>query len=198
MQGVLVKRSFILLIIAAVGLGVYLYLKNQSAGTAVEEIERVRGSIGKLLEEREVQSGEVVFYMRQNGQGTAVVNADYIKKSFLGWKWSAGGGHTLPSTAGADDQSKAQTKWSYQYMSALKGSMLGNSPFPLLFGTLNDIKITAVTVKDIKSGQDVKAELVSAENGIKLWYAFIPWEQGEFELTGFSGSGQVISAKHIP
>jgi hypothetical protein len=83
-------------------------------------------------------------------------------------------------------------------MSALKGSMSGNSPFPLLFGTVNDIKITSVTVKDIKSGQEVKAEMVSAENGIKLWYAFVPWNEGEFELTGFSGSGQRISVKHIP
>jgi hypothetical protein len=192
-----VKRSFIILIIAAVGLGVYVYLKNQSANTAIEEIERARGSIGEILQEREVQNGEVVFYMRQNGQGAAVINADYIKKSFLGWKWSAGGGHTLPSTTGVNNPSQAETIWSYQYMSALKGTMSSNSPFPLLFGTLNDNKITSVTVKEIKSGQEIKAELVSAKSGIKLWYAFIPWEQGEFELTGFSDSGQAVSVKHI-
>jgi hypothetical protein len=193
-----VKRSFILLIIAAVGLGFYAYFKNQSAGTAIEEIERVRGSIGQLLEEKEVRSGEVVFYMRQNGQGAAIVNADFIKKTFLGWKWSAGGGHTLPETAGAADQSKAQTLWSYQYMSALKGTLSSDSPFPLLFGTLNDIQITSVRVKDVKSGQDVKAEMISAKNGIKLWYAFVPWEQDrEFELTGYSDSGEAKSVKRI-
>jgi hypothetical protein len=196
-QGVLVKRSFVLLVIAAVALGMYVYLKNQSAPTAIAEIERVRGSIAVLLEEREVRNGEVVFYMEQNGQGVAVINADYIKKSFLGWKRLAGGGHTLPSTAGADEQSKAQAIWSYQYMSALKGTMSGDSPFPLLFGTVQDARITSVTVKNIKSGEEAKAEMVSAKNGIKLWYAFVPWEQGKFELTGFSGSGQAVTVKHV-
>jgi hypothetical protein len=192
-----VKRSFVLLIIVAVGLGFYLYLKNQSAATAVEEIERVRGSIGELLEEREVRNGEVVFYTRQNGQGDYVVSADYVKKSFLGWKWSAGGGHTLPSTAGTNDESKGQILWSSQYMSALKGTMSSDSPFPLLFGTVKDAEISSVTVKDIKSGQESKAELVTAKNGIKLWYAFVPWQQGEFDLTGFSSSGQVVTVKHL-
>jgi hypothetical protein len=192
-----VKKSFRMLIIAAVFLSVYAFVKHQSAGSAIEEIERVRGSVGELLEEREVKNGEVVFYIRENGQGDDVVSADYVKKSFLGWKWFAGGGHTLPAATGAGEQSKTEALWSYQYISAPKGTLSSGSPFPLLFGTVNDINIASVTVKDINSGQETKATLVTAKNGIKLWYAFAAWEKGKTELTGFSSSGEPISVKSV-
>jgi hypothetical protein len=136
-----VRRSFVLLIIIAIGFGGYQYLKKDSVHTAIEEIERVRGPIVELLEEREVRGGEVIFYMNQGREGERIVSADFIKKSFLGWKWANGGGHSLP----------ADSAWSYQYMPALNGSIWGGSPFPLVFGSFGNPEIVSVTVKYVKT-----------------------------------------------
>jgi hypothetical protein len=186
-----VKRIVVWLIIVAIVFGLSQYLKKASAGTAVEEIERKRGAIGELLEEREVRNGEVVFYLRHDGDRAPILSADYVNKSFLGWKWSAGGGHSLPAA------SENETAWSYQYIDATKGTF-NQSPFPLLFGTFNNPAITAVTLKSVETGEETKAEVVLSKGRDKLWYAFIPEEQGKsFELTGLADTGEVVSEKRM-
>jgi hypothetical protein len=188
-----VKRIVILLIIVAVAFGVNQYLKKVSSGTAVEEIEQKRGAIGELLEEKEVRDGEVVFYLRQDGARAPVLSADYVNKSFLGWKWTAGGGHSLPAA------SETETAWSYQYIAATKGTFFNHSPFPLLFGAFNNPAITAVTLKSVQTGQETKAEVILSKGREKLWYAFISEEQGKsFELTGFTSTGEIESKYMIP
>jgi hypothetical protein len=191
-QEVLVKRIVILLIIVAVAFGVDQYLKKVSSGTAVGEIEQKRGPIGELLEEKEVRDGEVVFYLRKDRDRAPVISADYVNKSFLGWKWAAGGGHTLPAA------SETETAWSYQYIAATKGSFFNHSPFPLLFGSFSNPKITAVTLKSVQTGQETKAEVILSKENDRLWYAFIPEEQGKsFDLNGFASTGESVSVKHI-
>jgi hypothetical protein len=183
-----VRRSFVLLIIIAIGFGVYQYLKKDTGHTAIEEIERVRGPIAELLEEREVRGGEVVFYLSQSRAGEQVVSADFVQKSFLGWKWSNGGGHSLP----------ADSSWSYQYMPALKGSILGDSPFPLVFGTFGNPEIVSVTMKNVKTGEVHKAQVIPSQGKVKLWYAFIQEEQGSsFDITGLSSTGEIVSEKQF-
>jgi hypothetical protein len=187
-----VKRIIILLFIIAVIFGVSQYYKKAPVGTAVEEIERKRGSIGELLEEREVRDGEVVFYLRQDGERAPVLSADYVNKSFLGWKWATGGGHSLPAA------SAAETVWSYQYLEATKGNFFNHSPFPLLFGTFNNPAITNVTIKSVQTGGETQAQVIATQGNVKLWYAFIAEEQGKsFELTGFAKTGEIISKKLI-
>jgi hypothetical protein len=187
-----VKRIVILLTIVAIVFVVNLYLKKVPSGTAVEEIEHKRGAISELLEEKEVRDGEVVFYLRQDGDRAPVLNADYVNKSFLGWKWAAGGGHSLPAA------SKIETAWSYQYLAATKGSFFNHSPFPLLFGTFNNSAITAVTLKSAHTGQESKAEVILSKGKDSIWYAFISEEQGRsFDVTGFTSAGEIISVKHI-
>jgi hypothetical protein len=187
-----VKRIVILLIIVPVAFGVSQNLKKSSSGTAVEEIEQKRGAIGELLEEKEVRDGEVVFYLRQNGDRAPVLNADYVNKSFLGWKWAAGGGHSLTAAT------EIETAWSYQYMAATKGTFFNHSPFPLLFGTFNNPAISTVTLKSALTGQETKAEVILSKGKVMLWYAFISEEQGKsFELTGLTSTGEIVSVKHI-
>jgi hypothetical protein len=193
-----VKRSFVWLIIIVVGLGVYQFLKKDSTGTALEEIERSRGAIGELLEEKEVLNGEVVFYLRQDGSREPVLSADYVKKTFLGWKWSSGGSHSLPVATKADASQTTDTVWSSQYIAATKGTLWSDSPFPLLFGTFNNPRINKVTVKSIQTGQETVAKIIPSKGIVKLWYVFIPQDQGSaFELTGFSNTGEILNKKRI-
>lgn len=186
------KRIIILLIMVAIAFGVNQYLKKASTGSALEKINQKRGTIGTLLEEREVSDGEVVFYMNQDGERSPVVYADYVKKTFLGWKWAAGGGHSVPAATGAE------TAWSYQYMAATKGSFFGSSPFPLVFGTFNNSAIKSVIVKSVLTGEETQAVLNETQKTDILWYAFVPEAQGEaFELKGLSQTGELISEKRM-
>lgn len=185
------KRILILLIIVGAVFGVKQYLKLASAGTAVEKLEQKRGAIGQLLEEREVSDGEVVFYIRQDGERAPVLFADYVKKSFLGWKWVVGGGHSVPAASGTE------TAWSYQYMAATKGTF-NHSPFPLVFGTVDKPAIATITLKSLQTGQETQAVLNQPQKLFTLWYAFVPEEQGKsFELTGYSSTGEIISEKRM-
>jgi hypothetical protein len=193
-----VKRIFIWLIVIVIGLGVYQFLKKDSTGTALEEIERSRGTISELLEEKEVRNGEVVFYIRQDGSREPVLSADYVKKTFLGWKWTSGGGHSLPLASRTDTSPKTDTVWSYQYIAATKGTLWSDSPFPLLFGTFNNPQVTKVTVKSIQTGQETEAKIIPSKGIVKLWYVFIPQDQGSsYELTGLSNTGEMLSKKRI-
>jgi hypothetical protein len=193
-----VKRSFVWIIIIVIGLGVYQFLKKDSTGTALEEIERSRGAISELLEEKEVRNGEVVFYLRQNGSRDPVLSADYVKKTFLGWKWASGSGHTLPASSEINASPKTDTIWSYQYITATKGTLWSDSPFPLLFGTINNPLITKVIVKSLQTGQETEAKIIPSKGIIKLWYVFIPQDQGSsYELTGLSNTGEMLSKKRM-
>jgi hypothetical protein len=193
-----VKRSLVWLIIIVIVFGVYQFLKKDTSGTALKEIERSRGAIGELLEEREVRNGEVVFYFRQHGSSETVLSADYVKQTFLGWKWASGGAHSLPVASETDTSPKTDTVWSYQYIAGTKGTLSGDSPFPLLFGTFNNPRIAKVIVKAIQSGQETEAKIIPSKGIAKLWYVFILQDQGSsYELTGLSNTGEMISKKRI-
>ena len=94
------KRIIIILIVVAVAFGANRYLKTTSTGTALEKINEKRGTIGLLLEEREVSDGEVVFYLNQDGDRSPVIYADYVKKTYFGWKWVSGASHSIPAETG--------------------------------------------------------------------------------------------------
>lgn len=205
------RRIIVILIIGAVIIGVSQYYKQTSAGTSVEEVERKRGTIAKLIEVREVRDGEVVFYLIQNGERSPVLSADYVNKSFLGWNWSTGGRHSLPSastadvaetdgtdTEGTDTEGiePTDTAWSFQYMAATKGSFFNHTPFPLVFGTVNHSAIAAVRIKSVQTGEEVDAEVIEIDGALKLWYAFITEEQGRsLELSGLTADGEIVSEK---
>lgn len=185
------KWIIILLIALAVAFGVSQYLKSSPEGTALEKVNEKRGTIGLLLEERVVSDGEVVFYLNQDGDRSPVLYADYVKKTFLGWRWSAGGGHSLPAVA----EGEANT-WSSQYISATKGTFFGHSPFPLLFGSSSNPAIKAVIVKSVLTGEETQAVMEPIPEKGSLWYVFISEEQGKsFELKGLSETGELISEK---
>lgn len=186
------KRIIILLLVVGIAFGVNQYLKTVSAGTAIEKINQKRGAMGLLLEEREVSDGEVVFYMNPDGDRSPVLYADYVKKTFLGWEWAAGGGHSVPAAMGEE------TIWSHQYIAATKGTFFGHSPFPLLFGTFNNPAIKSVIVKSVLTGVETQAVINPIQKTDVLWYAFIPEEQGKaYELKGLSETGELISEKRI-
>jgi hypothetical protein len=188
-----VKRIIIVLIVIAVAFGASQYLKTTSAGTALEKINEKRGTVGLLLEEREVSDGEVVFYIKQDGERSPVLYADYVKKTFLGWRWAAGGGHSMPAA-----ETGEETIWSYQYIAATKGTLFGQSPFPLIFGSFSNPAIKSVVVKSVLTGEETQAVIEPIPKTDGLWYAFISGEQGKsFELKGLSETGELISEKRI-
>jgi hypothetical protein len=190
------KRSYILLFVIVIGLGMYYFSKAGSSASALDEIAKVRGPVGELVEEHEVSNGEVVFYFNKQTDGRQVVVADYVKKTFLGWKWTTGGGHSLPNYTGNDEKLKADALWSMQYLPKPQGSLGGNSPLPLLFGAIDTADISSITVKDLKTGSEQKSEIKPSQSALRVWYAFVQGESSDpYELTALSSTGKVLSVK---
>jgi hypothetical protein len=190
-----VKRSYILLFVIVIGLGMSYFLKAGSSASAVDEIIKVRGPISELVEEREVSDGAIVFHLRKQSDGQQVVVADYVKKTFIGWKWSTGGGHTLSAYTGAVEKLKADAEWSMQYLPAPQGFLGSNSPFPLLFGAITSADISSIVVKNLKTGSEQKAKIKPSQSPLRVWYAFVQGEGDPYELSALSSTGQVLSVK---
>jgi hypothetical protein len=191
-----VKRSYIILFVIVIGLGLYYFLKAGSSASAVDEITKVRGPIGELVEEHEVSHGEVVFYLGKQTDSQQIVIADYVKKTFIGWKWSTGGGHSLPNYTGTDEKLKADAAWSMQYLPAPQGSLGGSSPFPLLFGAIDNADISSIVVKNLKTGSEQRAEIKPSQSSLRVWYAFVQGDRSDpYELTAITSTGKILSVK---
>jgi hypothetical protein len=55
-----------------------------------------------------------------------------------------------------------------------------------------------VIVKSLQTGQETEAKIIPSKGIIKLWYVFIPQDQGSsYELTGLSNTGEMLSKKRM-
>jgi hypothetical protein len=186
------KLAILALVLTALGLG-YFYISNSYSSTPIEAVEKVRFmNDGQLLHEAETDRGRVLFLLRhlQNGQ---TISAEYVQKTpLLGWKWGWGGGHTVPRIS----ENEPDSFWTEQYFSSTKGTD-ADSPFPLLFGVIQYPQIDTIQVYSYTTNESLTATIQdTADSGIRIWYLFLPEEQGtRFKLTAQIGDRQIISTK---
>jgi hypothetical protein len=192
--GAMKKRTLVALILIALGFG-YLYMSNPYSSTPLEAIEKVRYEINdrlRLLHEIETDRGKVLFLLRDlpNGQ---TLDVEYVQKTLLfGWKWGYGGGHTLPSIRENDPDSS----WTEQFFASTKGTKY-DSPFPLLFGVINNPKIEVIDVYSYATDESFTASVKeTGDPELRIWYLFVSEEQGtRFMLTAQTEDRQIISTK---
>lgn len=187
------------ILLAAIGVVFYIVEKNASV-TPVAAIEKVRnGHVDEMVLQKEIGRGQVILYLRNINENQQIVSAEYVKKTFTGWKWVYGGGHSMPKPyAGPTGNVKVDDSWSYQYFPSTEGTQFGKSPFPMLFGVINHADIQAIAVKDLNTNQEVMAKIVNTKGATRFWYVFVTEEQGrKFMLTARTNEGKVVNEKMI-
>lgn len=143
----------------------------------------------QVIHKEPAARGTLVFYTRLYQKDGSDLEVEYVRKTWLGWKWVWGGGYgtgaTTPATA-------------LNYMSLPEIDHL-STPFPMIYGEVMDPNIQKVVVETKKAGPDkYEAKLIQGENGRTLWFAFLPAPaSAPFEIIGFNVAGDKAAAKTI-
>lgn len=153
------------------------WVKSNKGETTIEGAIAKTGRVGsKMVYQENLNNGVVVFTKRVAGYAT-IFDAGYIKKGLLGWKWVWGGGYS---------------GYSGQYFQQASGT-----PFPMLFGDIDNPQIAEVKLTDQehKSSEDAK---IAGNGDDKVWFAFVKTSAGPvFKIDELSASGEVLNSKSI-
>jgi hypothetical protein len=170
---VLFIGAVVLLILVGGG---YWANSNQGDKTIEGAIEKTGRRGNKVIYQEKVNGGVVVFTKRITGNANTI-DAGYVKKGLLGWKWIWGGGFS---------------GYSGQYFQAVSGT-----PFPMLIGDINNEQTAAVKIIDTEHKNSKETKIVGSGND-RVWFTFLDKSDGPaFEIITYSNSGNVLDTKNI-
>ncbi|BBH22641.1 hypothetical protein Back11_39860 [Paenibacillus baekrokdamisoli] len=157
---------------------------------ALEKFRRLPGI--KVIHGEPIQGGVLLFTQRAASTGRSNLQVDYMRQTWLGWKWGCGGGYGMSHTTAS------KSVLEYMSMQELKGV---NYPFPLMFGIVRDPSIENIEVEVSVSGKEhgiYAAKLVKSASGDTIWFVLLPKSSAApYELKGLSSQGAVIASKTI-
>lgn len=136
----------------------------------------------EILHVEEVDEGVVVFFTRyiKKDINIEVLHATFIKKTKNDWE---------ESTEGAEHDLLDKDDLSHQLVTPSSEE----SPFPLVFGKINNPDISRVLVKVVENKQEYPAEIIVSETGKRYWFTFAEIGREEmFEIHGLTRENQAI------
>lgn len=104
------------------------------------------------------------------------MRADFVQKSFFGWKWVWGGG-----------------------FGGITGQYLGQVPdidSPLIWGELQNNEVQKVRVTNVSSGNYYDAKIVYNLD-TRIWFVFLSSNDKLLSIKGISEKGEVIDSQEI-
>lgn len=157
--------------------------------TPEDAVQGVRNfSSFQVVHQEPVNGGALLFIKRFYQHDGNDLQVEYVRKTWLGWKWVWGGGYGIGEGL--------QVKSALNYMSMPKVDNI-RTPFPIVFGDVLDPSIKSVTIK-IQGKGEYKAKLTGVPSEDMIWYAFLPSsESTPFDIEGFNEEGDLIAHKTI-
>ncbi|WP_314588561.1 hypothetical protein [Paenibacillus terrigena] len=185
------KKLWIILFVIFVGAGVFIYLQDESTASPHEAIAHRIGT-GQIYEEIDVPKGRLIFYSRGSS-----INADFVKKSWNGWKWGYGGGHTIPvykQQAGKYEH----VDFSSQYFSSIRGMGM-YMPYPMLFGVITNPDVAYISVLSKQTGDNFRTAILSnGRDPYRIWFLLLDEVQGkQFEISAVSSKHQILDVVEL-
>ncbi|MBM7571930.1 DUF4871 domain-containing protein [Aquibacillus albus] len=155
--------------------------KDESIRQIVNELD-----YDTILHQEEVNNGVVVFYIPNietddDDTNLSELSAIFIKKTLLGWEGTNDrGGYS--SNIGEDITSQYLPKSNRQ------------SPFPMLYGEINNQEVDRIKVINLENNAEYHAETVIMENH-HIWFVFLDeMEEGKYEIQGLSETNEMITS----
>jgi len=190
--------------IVAFGISSYLlfnYITDYSYGnTPIESINKARGKnfVDYVIHEQSVLDGEIIFFLRKINDDQIVVSYEYVRKTWRGWKWIYGGGHSGSGMSLIEPSEVLGEPITYHFSNDQSHTEIGKTPFPMLHGIILNHDIKRVVVKDYKSGLERQAQIINIRDNFNLYFLFIDSNQGKkFDIITYNISGQKIYTKTI-
>lgn len=142
-----------------------------------------------VVHKETVGRGELVFLTRSGQQKGGDLQIEYVRKTWLGWKWVWGAGY---------GQGEAPSSAAMNYMRVPEIEQV-STPFPLVFGEVLDPAIQQIIVQQKEAGTDKsEAKLITTASGRTVWFAFQAATAGvPFEIEGLDQAGKIIATKII-
>lgn len=157
--------------------------------TPDKAVERFRGpSSMEVIHREPVRGGTLLFMRRYNQTDSSNLQVEYVRKTWIGWKWVWGGGFGISESL--------QSKSALNYMSMPKLDHI-STPFPMVFGDILNPSIKNVTVKSQNNGT-YQAKLATVGNEKMIWFVFLPSAiSTPFDIEGFNEEGNLVARKTI-
>ncbi|OMF30512.1 hypothetical protein BK132_08770 [Paenibacillus sp. FSL H8-0259] len=142
-----------------------------------------------VIHQEPAARGELVFLTRPGQQGSSNLQVEYVRKTWLGWKWVWGGGYGM----GGGPESSAINYMCFPELEHI------STPFPMVIGDVLNPSIQHITVEQKEAGTDTsEAKLIKVGSDRTIWFAFQPVTAGvPFEIEGFDEDGEVAASKII-
>ncbi|MEK4327805.1 hypothetical protein MKZ24_17565 [Paenibacillus sp. FSL R7-0297] len=160
-------------------------------GKSPEEAVRLfRGSDSMtVIHQEPAARGELVFLTRAGQQDSNNLQVEYVRKTWLGWKWVWGGGYGM----GGDPDSSALNYMCFPELEHI------STPFPMVIGEVLNPSIQHITVEQKEAGTDKsEAKLIKVGSDRTIWFAFQPATAGvPFEIEGLDEAEGMIASKII-
>lgn len=166
-------------------LGLEQTLEIPLGGSPEEAVRLFRGSDSMtVLHQEAVGRGELVFLTRSGNKVGGDLQVEYVRKTWLGWKWVWGAGYGTDLESGVS---------AINYMRLPEIEQV-STPFPLVFGEVLNPSIRHIVLQQKEAGTDKSdAKLVEAPSGRTIWFAFQPATAGvPFEIKGTADDGKEV------
>ncbi|NQX46032.1 hypothetical protein HQN87_11885 [Paenibacillus tritici] len=171
-------------------LGLKQTLQIPLGASPEEAVELFRHSDSMtVIHQEPVARGKLVFLARAGRQEGSDLQVEYVRKTWLGWKWVWGAGYGM---------SKDPSASAINYMRVPELEQI-STPFPMLFGEVLDPSIQHIVVQQKEAGIDKsEAKLIQAGPDRTIWLAFQPATAGvPFEIEGLDENREIIVSKVI-
>ncbi|MEK3715938.1 hypothetical protein [Paenibacillus sp. FSL R7-0333] len=142
-----------------------------------------------VVHEETVGRGKLVFLTRSGDQDRSNLQVEYVRKTWIGWKWVWGAGYGM-------DGDPTVSAMNYMRLPELEQI---STPFPMVFGEVLDPSIQQIIVQQKQTGIDKsEAKLIQTAQGRTIWFAFQAATAGvPFEIEGLDQAGKIIATKVI-
>ncbi|MBD3918460.1 hypothetical protein H8B09_06815 [Paenibacillus sp. PR3] len=142
----------------------------------------------QVIHKESVKEGMLLFIKRFNKEEGTDLQLEFVRKTWLGWKWGWGGGFSIGSIT--------NSSLDYMVMQKINGV---NNPFPLVYGEVFNPSITNINIVTEGQNADVyAAKLIDAQAEHKIWLSLLPESlTTPFEIQAFNAKGDIVVRKTI-
>jgi hypothetical protein len=159
--------------------------------TPEEAVQKVRQfPVMQVIHKESVDGGVLLFIKRFYQKEGSDLQIEYVRKTWLGWKWVWGGGY------GIGGSTTVKAMLNYMVMPKIEGI---NTPFPMVVGEVLDPSIKSVNI--VVNGQRpgvYAAKSAGSEVGHTIWFSFLPLSVSPpFEIEALNARGDIVVRKTI-
>jgi hypothetical protein len=160
--------------------------------TPEEAIQKLRNYTDRQIIHKEpVDGGTLLFIKREYQKDGTDLEIDYLRKTWLGWKWTWGGmfGH-------GSSIEGVKSVLSYMFMPKLSGI---NTPFPIVFGDVLDPTVNSIIIiENSANPMKYSAKLAGSQTGHTIWFAYLPTSfTVPYEIQALNVNGDIVVSKTI-